>query len=98
VIWTHPAVPRFSFPGTYRDEPGEDAIVWRVVESRGRSPPSWGPGFELQTTIRGVPCWGYDFDGLEPVDSGHPDRARLSLSEKSGELCECLLRRRAVHR
>jgi hypothetical protein len=81
----------FSFAGTYRDGRGEDPIVWRVEESARRQPPTHGPGYELHTTIRGVPVWGHDFDGLEPVDPQDPNLARLSLSSSSGELADCVL-------
>lgn len=81
----------FSFPGTYSDSRGEESIVWRVDSSRRRQRPADGPGFELHTTIRDVPCWGYDFDSLEPVDPENPDRNGLSLGPHHGELDECVL-------
>ena len=81
----------FSFPGRYCDDLGEETIVWRIEESRCRQPPHVGPGYEVHTSIRGVPCWSYDFDSMEPVDVSHADRHRLSLSDTSGELTDCVL-------
>lgn len=81
----------FSFPGTYRDRRGEEPIVWRVIESRIATPPGHGPRFEVHTTIPGVPCWGFDFDGLEPVDADDPKRVEVSMSDKTGELTDCVL-------
>lgn len=61
----------FSFPGTFSDRHGSEGITWRVSPSIRRQPPGV-MGFEIETTIRGVAFWGYDFDSLEPRD---PDQA-----------------------
>jgi Family of unknown function (DUF6304) len=77
----------FSFPGTYADAFGEEEIVWLVEPSRRVS----APGYELRTVIRGVPCLGHDFDGIELVDSEHVDRTQLPFFDEWGNLAECVL-------
>ena len=73
------------FPGGYRDQAGHEAISWRVEGSR-----RYGlPHMEIFTAIRGTDLWGFDFDGLEPVDSS-AGAEHLSLNQ-AGELGDCVL-------
>jgi hypothetical protein len=76
-----------SFPGTYRDARGVDAIIWLIGAST-RS--GWERRFEIRSTIRGVRVWGSDFDGLEPEEPSLPEVNRLHL-DAAGELTECVL-------
>ena len=71
----------FSTPGLYVDSQGSESIEWSIIPSRRRSPPGHGPGYELHTTIRGVACWGYDFDGLEPADREEAVAVGLSVDD-----------------
>src|SRR5262249_369060 len=77
----------FSFPGFYTDEKGSETIRWQVLPSNRREP---RPGFELHTVIRGIEFWGYDFDGLEPVDRADAERVGFRL-HSSGDLANCTL-------
>ena len=73
------------FPGGYRDQAGHDAISWRVEGSR-----RYGlPRMEIFTTTRGTDLRGFDFDGLEPVDSS-AGAEHLPLNQ-AGELGDCVL-------
>jgi hypothetical protein len=81
----------FSFDGTYADARGSEAIKWTVRESDCATPLGHGPRFDIHTTIRGVAVWGYDFDGLEPVEMDDVSNERLSLGAESRELDECIL-------
>ena len=77
---------RFSFPGGYEDRQGREAIVWQAEPSNRRGV----PGYEFHTAIRGTQFWGYDFDGLEPVDRDAAKTAGFSLSP-GGDLEDCSL-------
>jgi Family of unknown function (DUF6304) len=77
---------RFSFPGGYEDRQGREAITWQAEPSNRRG----APGYEYHTVIRGTPFWGYDFDGLEPVDRDAAETAGFSLSQ-GGDLGDCIL-------
>jgi hypothetical protein len=72
------------FAGAYADDSGQEAIVWRVEESRRYRYPT----FDVFTTIRGVDLQGGDFDAMEPV--GRPAGALLPL-DSAGELTDCIL-------
>jgi len=81
-------VEAFEFPGEYADERGSQPITWRAEPSRklrGRGL----RGFELHTDIRGVEFWGYDFDGLEPIESARPDG--LGFQFDGPDLSHCSL-------
>ena len=74
------------FAGTYDDAIGIEEIVWRLEDSN-----RYGlPRLEISTTIRQVPVWGFDFDGLEPVDERDPPAGVLTLNS-AGELHDCVL-------
>jgi hypothetical protein len=77
---------RFSFQGGYEDRQGREAITWQAEPSNRRG----APGYEFHTVIRGTPFWGYDFDGLEPVDRDAAETAGFSLSQ-GGDLGACIL-------
>ena len=76
----------FRFTGTYQDERGAEEVVWHVrpVETPGDPIPR----FEIGTVIRGVEVRGFDFDGLDPVDS--VAAAAAALGGRS-ELTNCVL-------
>lgn len=76
--------------GLYVDSRGSESIEWSVTPSHRRSPPGHGPGYELHTAIRGVECWGYDFDGLEPADRETAVAVGLSVDD-FGNLVDNLL-------
>jgi hypothetical protein len=78
----------FSFPGSYKDDAGTESIVWQVQPSTRRGP---YPGFEVRAVIRGVEFWGYEFDGLEPIDHEAAAAAGFRFPEH-GELDLCVLR------
>jgi Family of unknown function (DUF6304) len=80
-----------SFPGAFVDRDGTEQITWLVNPST-RHVPRGTTGYEIETTIRGVPFWGYDFDGLEPRDPNQAIAAGLSLSRLSGELADSVIR------
>lgn len=67
----------YDFPGRYEDAGGSEDITWTVRPSTRRSPPGQA-GFELHTVIRGVPFWGYDFDGLSADDAAAASNAGLA--------------------
>ena len=69
------SVPTTSLGDTRTPSWSED-ITWTVLPSTRRSPPGQA-GFELHTVIRGVPFWGYDFDGLSADESATADAAGL---------------------
>lgn len=72
--------------GTYEDATGTEEIVWRIEGSD-----RFGiPRLEISTTIREVPVWGFDFDGLEPVHERDPRAGALALNS-AGELHDCVL-------
>jgi Family of unknown function (DUF6304) len=79
----------FSFPGTYEDEAGVQAIRWRIVSTWS---PGWWPGYAVITVIRGIRVRGGDFDRLEPQDraAGEDvltwDRAGLTDCVLTGDL------------
>jgi Family of unknown function (DUF6304) len=75
-----------SFQGGYEDRQGREAIVWQAEPSNRRGV----PGYEFHTVIRGTQFWGYDFDGLEPVDRDAAKTAGFSLSP-GGDLEDCSL-------
>jgi hypothetical protein len=81
----------FSFPGSFADRHGTEQITWRVSPSTRRQPPGV-MGYEIETTIRGVTFWGYDFDGLEPRDPGQAIAAGLPLSRLSGDLADSVIK------
>lgn len=81
----------FSFPGAFIDRHGTEQITWRASPSTSRQPPGV-MGFEIQTTIRGVSLWGYDFDSLEPRDPDQAIAAGLPLSRLSGDLAGCVIK------
>jgi hypothetical protein len=73
------------FPGGYRDQAGHEAVSWRVEGSR-----RYGlPRMEIFTTTRGTGLRGFDFGGLEPVDSS-AGAEHLPLNQ-AGELGDCVL-------
>jgi Family of unknown function (DUF6304) len=74
------------FAGTYEDAAGVEAITWRLEGSDRCGIPR----LEVSTTIRAVPVWGFDFDGLEPADP-HDPRARTLTLNSAGELHDCVL-------
>jgi hypothetical protein len=77
-------MPEFSFPGEYEDRTGVEPVVWTIRPSdRYGQEARW---FEIQATVRGVPIWGLDLDGLEP-GAGAGGLALNSV----GELDECVL-------
>ena len=80
----------FSFPGVFTDRHGTEQITWHVSPSTRRQPPGV-MGYAIETTIRGVTFWGYDFDGLEPSDADDALAAGLSLSRLSGELAASVI-------
>src|SRR5262245_28685152 len=80
----------FSFSGAFVDRHGTEQISWRVIPSVERQRPGV-IGYEIETTIRGVTFWGYDFDDLEPRDPGQATAAGLPLSRLSGELVDCMI-------
>jgi Family of unknown function (DUF6304) len=67
----------FSFPGAFTDRHGTEQIIWC---------------YEIETTIRGVTFWGYDFDGLEPREPDQAIAAGLPLSRLSGELADSVIK------
>lgn len=75
----------FSFPGAFTDRHGTEQITWRVSPATRRQPPGV-TGYLIETTIRSVTFWGYDFDGLEPCDPDQAVAAGLPLSHFSGDL------------
>jgi len=79
---------RFTFPGTYEDDRGIEALHWEV---RASDRPGYRGRYEIHTTVRGVNIWGTDFDGLEPDEPGAADLHTLALSATSGELIDCVL-------
>ena len=81
----------FSFPGTFTDRGGTERITWRVSPSTRRQPPGV-MGYEIETTILGVPFWGYEFDDLEPRDPDQAIAAGLRLSRLSGELTDSVIK------
>jgi hypothetical protein len=81
----------FSFPGTFTDGHGTEQITWRV-SPRTRHQPPGVMGYEIETTIRGVTFWGYDFDGLEPRDPDQAIAAGLRLGRLSGELADSVIK------
>jgi hypothetical protein len=80
----------FSFPGTFTDQHGTEQITWHVIPSTRRQPPGVA-GYQIETTIRGVTFWGYDFDGIEPRDPSQAIAAGLSLSDLSGDLASSVI-------
>ena len=80
-------MPPLSFPGSYEDAHGVEAVVWRFepAERTGQEA-RW---FEIHTVVRGVPVWGTDLDGLEPVGASHTGLLSLNAA---GELDQCVLR------
>lgn len=74
------------FAGRYEDANGTEEIVWRIE--------GWDryaiPRLEISTTIREVPVWGFDFDGLEPVHERDARAGALPLNS-AGELHDCIL-------
>ena len=81
----------FSFPGAFTDQHGTEQITWRVSPSTRRQPPGV-MGYEIETTIRGVTFWGYDFDDLEPRDPDKAIAAGLRLSRLGGELADSVIK------
>jgi hypothetical protein len=81
----------FSFPGAFADQHGTEQITWHVSPATRRQPPGV-MGYEIETTIRGVTFWGYDFDDLEPRDAAQAIAAGLPLSRLSGELSDSVIR------
>ena len=81
----------FSFPGTFADRHGTEQITWRVSPSTRRRPPGV-MSYEIETTIRGVTFWGYDFDDLQPRDPAQAIAAGLPLSHLSGELADSVIK------
>jgi hypothetical protein len=81
----------FSFPGAFTDRHGTEQITWWVSPSTRRQPPGV-MGYEIETTIRGVTFWGYDFDGLEPREPDQAIAAGLPLSRLSGELADSVIK------
>jgi hypothetical protein len=80
----------FSFPGAFIDRAGTEHVTWLVNPSTRRGPRG-AMGYEIETTIRGVPFRGCDFDGLEPCDRDQAIAAGLSLSYLSGELADSVI-------
>jgi hypothetical protein len=75
----------FSFPGTYEDDAGLEAVRWRIVSTWS---PGWWPGYAIITVIRGVRVRGGDFDRLLPQDRA---AAEGVLTWDRAGLTECLL-------
>lgn len=69
----------FTAPGTYSDHRGVEHITWSISPYVGSS--RRPPGFEIATTIRGVPVGGFDFDALEPVDPEQGSSGLVTLDE-----------------
>lgn len=81
----------FTFPGAFTDRRGTEQITWRVSPSTRRQPPGV-MGYQIETTIRGVSFWGYDFDGLEPRDPDQAIAAGLPLGRLSGDLSDSVIK------
>jgi hypothetical protein len=80
--------PRFApqtFPGSFEDDRGTEAVVW-WFEPTVRYGPS-DRRVEIHTVVRGVEVWGFQLDGLEPVESG---QRRLTVNA-AGDLDQCVL-------
>jgi hypothetical protein len=80
----------FSFRGAFADRHCTEQITWHVSPSTRPQPPGV-MGYEIETTIRGVTFWGYDFDDLEPRDQAEAVKAGLPLSRLSGELADSVI-------
>jgi hypothetical protein len=79
------AVQALTFAGSYQDQHGREAVVWRI-ESTDRYRL---PALDFATTIRGIEVRGPDFDALEPaVAAVGVDRLPLN---SAGELSDCIL-------
>jgi len=57
-----------TFPGTYWDAEGREAITWEIIPATRGSPPGQS-GYEIHTRIRGVDFWGYEIDDLRPTSA-----------------------------
>jgi hypothetical protein len=80
----------FSFPGAFTDRQGTEQITWRVIPSARRQPQGV-MGYQIETTIRGVTFWGYDFDSMEPRDPDQAIAAGLPLSRLTGDLASSVI-------
>ena len=76
-----------GFEGTYQDRLGSEAISWQIVPSSRYGRMRW---YEIRTTVRGVPIWGMDFDGLSPDDLDAARAASLPV-DASEVVTDCVL-------
>lgn len=85
------AVESIVFDGTYSDGTTAtiEPIVWRIAQSTRSRPPTWGPGYEIHTVVRGVGLSGCDFDGLDPESEDGARKAGLIVGPTG--LTDCIL-------
>lgn len=76
------------FEGTYVDAVGSEPVSWLIRSSARRG---CDRRYEISTTIRGVDVWGFDFDGLEPVDRDAAVTGGMLALNTVGELADCVL-------
>lgn len=67
--------------GTFADKHGVTPCVWTIKDS---SLPGWAGRYEIRATVRGVPVWGCDFDGIER--EGRDDQDDTLELNAAGEL------------
>jgi hypothetical protein len=79
----------FSCRGTYTDDRGTDEFVWSFQPSTREGWTELYGRYEIRATIRGVPVWGGDLDGLEP-EQLVPAGTVLPLN-RADELTDCIL-------